>query len=121
MSRFLFIATMIIIGAAFAEAQPSKTSQDSTIIRSIYNQNLTNSKSYDWLEYLSNHIGGRLSGSPQAQMAVEYTLAEMKKVADTAYLQPVMVPRWTRGTPEVAYFETTSGKRVKVNVCALGG
>lgn len=121
MSRFLFIATMIMIGSAFAKAQSSKTSQDSTIIRSIYNQNLTNSKSYDWLEHLSNDIGGRLSGSPQAQMAVEYTLAEMKKVADTAYLQPVMVPRWTRGTPEVAYFETANGKRVKVNVCALGG
>lgn len=54
-------------------------------------------------------------------MAVEYTLSELMKVADTAYLQPVMVPRWTRGTPEVAYFETKDGGRIKVNVSALGG
>nr|WP_231959591.1 M20/M25/M40 family metallo-hydrolase [Nonlabens sp. Hel1_33_55] len=106
---------------AFAKAQSPQTQQDSTVLRTIYNHNLTNSKSYQWLEHLSNEIGGRLSGSPQAQMAVEYTLAELSKVADTAYLQPVMVPRWTRGTPEVAYFETKDGVRIKVNVCALGG
>ena len=109
------------MSTAFAKAQSSNTIQDSTVLRNVYNQNLTNSKSYQWLDHLSNNIGGRLSGSPQAQLAVEYTLAELSKIADTAYLQPVMVPRWTRGTPEIAYFENKQGEKIKVNVCALGG
>jgi len=119
MNRILIIATVMFLSFAFAKAQ-SQTTQDSTMMREIYNQNLTTSKSYQWLDHLSNNIGGRLSGSPQAQMAVDYTLAELKKIADTAYLQPVMVPRWTRGTPEVAYFQTSQGS-IQVNVCALGG
>ncbi|PRP65992.1 M20/M25/M40 family metallo-hydrolase [Nonlabens agnitus] len=121
MNKALLLVGMMMLSFAFAKAQSSNTRQDSTALRTIYNHNLTNSKSYDWLEHLSNEIGGRLSGSPQAQMAVEYTLAELYKVADTAYLQPVMVPRWTRGTPEIAYFKTTKGGKTKVNVCALGG
>lgn len=112
---------MIVMYSAFAKAQKTTTLKDSTLLRSIYNQNLTNSKSYQWLDHLSNNIGGRLSGSPQAQLAVEYTLQELQKIADTAYLQPVMVPKWTRGVPEVAYYKDAQGNNIKVNVCALGG
>lgn len=120
MNKILTIAMLTVLSFAFAKAQ-SQTTSDSTMMREIYNQNLTNSKSYEWLEHLSNNIGGRLSGSPQAQMAVDYTLSELKKIADTAYLQPVMVPRWTRGTPEIASFQSGKSKNVPVNVCALGG
>ncbi|BAO54011.1 M20/M25/M40 family metallo-hydrolase [Nonlabens marinus] len=117
----IFTLAVILGSFAFAKAQKSAAAMDSTVLRSIYNQNLTSSKSYQWLDHLSNNIGGRLSGSPQAQLAVEYTLEELKKVADTAYLQPVMVPKWTRGIPEVAYFKDAEGNNTKVNVCALGG
>jgi len=34
---------------------------------------LLNGKSYEWLDHLSNQIGGRLSGSFNAEQAVEYT------------------------------------------------
>jgi hypothetical protein len=120
MNKFTLLVVMLMC-FAFAKAQKSTIVQDSTILRTIYNQNLTNSKSYEWLDHLSNNIGGRLSGSPQAQMAVEYTLNELKKVTDTAYLQSVMVPKWTRGTSELAYIQTADGTQMKVNVCALGG
>jgi hypothetical protein len=120
MNRFYFVS-LFLLGYAFAKAQtPQQQYNDSTMLRSIYSQNLTDSKSYEWLKHLSEEIGGRLSGSPQAQMAVDYTLAELSKIADTAFLQPVMVPRWTRGTPEIGYIATTQGN-VPVNVCALGG
>ena len=33
------------------------------MLKSIYKTALTNGKAYDWLDYLSNEIGGRLSGS----------------------------------------------------------
>lgn len=82
---------------------------------------MTNGKSYEWLDYLSNQIGGRLSGSLNAERAVEYTKAELENLGlDKVWLQPVMVPRWVRGAPEYAYFETAPGKTTMVNICALG-
>jgi hypothetical protein len=40
---------------------------------------------------------------------------------DRVWLQPVMVPKWVRGTPEFAYIETAPGETTPVNICALGG
>lgn len=97
-------------------------SQDSLTIRSIYDMALLNGKSYDWLDYLSNNIGGRLSGTLNAEKAVQYTKEELDKLGlDKVWLQPVMVPKWTRGFPEYAYIETGPGKTLRTNVCALGG
>ena len=95
---------------------------DETIIRDIYDNSLLNGKSYEWLDYLSNQIGGRLSGSLSAERAVNWTKSEMELMGlDKVWLQPVMVPKWVRGTPEFAYIETSPGKTTKVNICALGG
>jgi len=96
--------------------------EDSLTIRKIYDKALLNGKSYDWLDYLSNNIGGRLSGSLEAEKAVRYTEAELKKLGlDKVWLQPVMVPKWTRGVKEYAYIETAPGITSTTNICALGG
>ena len=95
---------------------------DKEQLRKIYRTSLTNGHSYDWLDYLSNEIGGRLSGSFNAELAVDYTKSELEKIGlDTVWLQPVMVPKWIRGNPEFAYIETAPGKTTPVNLCALGG
>ena len=68
-------------------------------IKEIFNQALTNSKAYDWLDYLSNQIGGRLSGSLGAERAVKWgnqILLDLE--LDNVYLENVMVPKWVRGT-----------------------
>ncbi len=114
MKQFLILFSLII--SLIASAQT-----DAEIIKHIYNSSLTNGKSYQWLDYLSNQIGGRLSGSLNAERAVEYTKVELEKLGlDQVWLQPVMVPRWVRGAPEYAYIETAPGKTTMVNICALG-
>ena len=96
--------------------------EDANTIRTIYDNSLTNGKSYQWLDYLSNQIGGRLSGSLNAEKAVYWTKSELEKIGlDKVWLQPVMVPKWVRGNPEFAYIETAPGKTTNVNICALGG
>lgn len=96
--------------------------EDANNIRSIYDNSLINGKSYQWLDYLSNQIGGRLSGSLNAEKAVYWTKSELEKIGlDKVWLQPVMVPKWVRGNPEFAYIETAPGKTTNVNICALGG
>lgn len=94
---------------------------DEKIIKEIYKSALTNSKCYSWLDYLSNNIGSRLSGSASAEKAVQYTKAELESLGfDRVYLQEVMVPKWVRGEKEVAYI---LDDKIKTNipVCALGG
>ncbi|MEL6304011.1 MAG: M20/M25/M40 family metallo-hydrolase [Bacteroidota bacterium] len=96
--------------------------EDEKQLKSIYDLALTKGKAYDWLNYLSNQIGGRLSGSVQAQQAVDYTKEQLDSLGlDRAWLQPVMVPKWVRGTPEFAYIETKPGLTTNVAITALGG
>lgn len=109
---------VLLLLATFAQAQ----TKDEQQIRSLYDAALTEGKAYDWLNHLSNQIGGRLSGSVQAEQAVKYTKEELEKLGlDRVWLQPVMVPKWVRGTPEYAFIETKPGLTNNVPVCALGG
>ena len=95
---------------------------DEDVLKSIYDTSLTNGKSYEWLDYLSNQIGSRLSGSHNAEVAVQYTKEQLETLGlDKVWLQPVMVPKWIRGKKEFAYIETKEGTIVDVNICALGG
>lgn len=96
--------------------------EDELKIKAIYDMALTQGKAYDWLNHLSNQIGGRLSGSVQAEQAVEYTKTQLEALGlDRVWLQGVMVPKWVRGTAEFAYFETKPGMTTNVAIAALGG
>lgn len=89
---YLFLSFHLVVFAQIPEEQ----------IRRIYDEELTNGMSYSMLKYLSLNIGHRLSGSPQAAAAVEYTRERMEAFGfDTVYLQEVMVPHWVRGKKEV--------------------
>src|SRR5690554_3609565 len=112
---FLMSCTLI----AFSQTQHQK---DSTMLRAIYDKALTDGQSYQWLEHLSLQIGARLSGSLEAEEAVQYTKEELEDLAlDKVWLQPVMVPKWVRGIPEYAYIQTGPNESKTVNICALGG
>ncbi|GAA4277752.1 M20/M25/M40 family metallo-hydrolase [Aquimarina mytili] len=96
--------------------------EDSITLKKIYKTSLLNGKSYAWLDHLSNQIGARLSGSVNAQKAVEWGEKELKELGiDKVWLQSVMVPKWTRGVTEFAFIETEPGKTTNVPICALGG
>ncbi len=115
MKYHLFIPLFFLVLVSSAQS-------DADYIKKIYKNALTDGHSYEWLDYLSNEIGGRLSGSLNAEYAVEYTKSELEKLGlDRVWLQPVMVPKWVRGNPEFGYIETAPGKTISVNICALGG
>ena len=91
-------------------------------IKKIYQEALTQGKSYDWLDHLTNQIGGRLSGSLNAERAVKWAKEELDALPlDSVWLQAVMVPKWVRGTFEYANIESSPGNTINVNICALGG
>jgi hypothetical protein len=95
---------------------------DKEIIKRIFDNSMSKSKSYELLNHLSNEIGGRLSGSLNAERAVKWSKDELSKRGfDRVWLQEVMVPKWVRGPKEFALIETQPGTTFNVDVCALGG
>ena len=119
--RFIkkILLIFLVSSPIFLNSQNDKDKSD--FINDIYNEALSNGKSYEWLEYLSNDIGHRLSGSVNAERAVKWGKEELSPISDKVWLQPVMVPKWVRGAPEYAHIESTPGKTIPVPILALGG
>jgi len=116
MKKVLLLALLLASTPFFSQSDDEKQ------IKAIYDKALTDGQAYEWLDYLSNQVGGRLSGSVQAQQAVEYTKGQLDSLGlDRVWLQPVMVPKWVRGLPEFAYMETKPGLTTNMPICALGG
>jgi hypothetical protein len=92
------------------------------MIRNIFDNALTAGKIGPDLRYLTTEIGARISGSENAQKAVEWAKLKMEEIGpDSVYLQEVMVPHWVRGAKEQSFFTTGKGRKVPMSVCALGG
>ena len=59
----------------------------------------TDEDGYAALTYLCDHVGKRLSGTPQLNTAVAWGADLMRKAGlQNVTVQPVMVPRWVRGS-----------------------
>ena len=79
---------------------------------------------YAELQHLSDNIGPRLSGSPQAQAAVEWVAGEMRALGASVTLEKTMVPHWVRGQESAALTTwpgAAPGTEQKIVVTALGG
>lgn len=75
-------------------------------------------------KYLSNNIGPRLSGSPQADRAVDYVADKMRRAGFEVQLQRITVPVWVRGTEVgevIEYPGMAPGTPQKLALTALGG
>ncbi|WP_306640383.1 M20/M25/M40 family metallo-hydrolase [Sanyastnella coralliicola] len=95
--------------------------QDSVMVRQIYDEVLANAEAHDNLHYLCKEIGHRLSGSPQLEDAIYWGKELLENYgADNVFLQPVMVPKWTRGEQETAHMHVGE-EAERIRITALGG
>jgi Zn-dependent M28 family amino/carboxypeptidase len=79
---------------------------------------------YKQVAHLTENIGPRPGGSPQAQQAAEYVADELRKLGLEVRLEEVKVPHWVRGaeTAElVEYPGQTPQTSQKIVVTSLGG
>jgi carboxypeptidase Q len=114
--KSIYSIFLFVVMATSAHAQ-----SDAQVIKSIYDEALTQSPAYENLRYLTKSIGNRLAGSPQAAAAVDYTRKLMDSYGfDTVYLQPVMVPHWVRGEKEQLRLISTYAGTQDLSVTALG-
>src|ERR1700752_4923860 len=96
----LIVAAALPVAAQQPTPTPTPVTYDPKLIseiKAIQKAGLESDYAYRQLAHLSNNIGARLSGSPQAQAAVEYTAAELRKLGLDVKLEKVMVPHWVRG------------------------
>ncbi len=71
---------------------------DSATLIQIRDEIMLHGTCYDNLRTLTKQIGHRLSGSPEAERAVQWGKKALREAgADSVWLQPVWVPHWVRG------------------------
>ena len=85
---------------------------------------LTDPYALNELRHLTDNIGPRISGSPQAQAAVDYVSAEMRALGAEVQLEKTTVPHWVRGEETAALTAwpgQASATTQKIVLTALGG
>ena len=130
---FLLLGSFPAGTAAPSPAPPSPTPSPTPILYSpktlaelkkLQEAALASDYAYRQVAHLANNIGPRLSGSAQAQKAVEYVAGEMKALGLDVQLEKVMVPHWVRGAETAALVQfpgQAPNTTQKIILTALGG
>ena len=96
--------------------------EDSLLIRSIYDEALVRGQAYENLRSLCKDVGARLSGSPAADSAVIWGKRLLESYDfDRVWLMPVQVPHWERGDKETGGAVLASGEDRVFHIKTLGG
>jgi carboxypeptidase Q len=85
---------------------------------------LADDYAYQQAAHLTDNIGPRPSGSPQAEAAVEYVAGQLRELGLETHLEEARVQRWMRGTDSAELTEYPAqvpGTTQKIVVTALGG
>ncbi|HET7440558.1 MAG TPA: M20/M25/M40 family metallo-hydrolase [Terriglobales bacterium] len=93
-------------------------------LASIRDAALADDYTYQQLAHLTENIGPRMSGSPEAKKAVEYVEQELRKLGLEVRLEEARVPHWVRGieTGELVEYPGQAPETVqKIVLTALGG
>jgi hypothetical protein len=87
----LMIPFTVASGRAPVRAAKLESSKESlSAVIAIAGNGMMNSHPYEYLEDLSDNIGGRVTGTPQAQQAIDWASKKMKAIG----LENVHVEKW---------------------------
>ena len=124
----LLLFTSVLYGSAQdsqASAHPESIStQLKSELATLRDAALADDYAYRELEHLTDNIGPRGVGSPQAEAAVQYVASELRQLGLEVQLEPVQVPLWIRGVDAaelVEYAGQPSGVTQRIVLTALGG
>ena len=93
-------------------------------LTAIKDSALADDYAFRQLAYLTENIGPRPSGSPQAKAAVDYVAGELRQLGLEVQLEEVKVPHWVRGAESAELTEypgQAAGTQQKIVLTALGG
>ncbi|HEX2572434.1 MAG TPA: M20/M25/M40 family metallo-hydrolase [Polyangia bacterium] len=105
--------------AARPAPAPAPAVPPATAAGRITGAELTGSQAHTILQSLTDSVGARFAGTPGAERAVEWALAEMRRVGlKNVRRETVKVPRWVRGEAQV---EVVAPSPHPLHAVALGG
>ena len=90
---------------AAAPAAPSLSPELKDELAAIRDAALASDYAWRQLAYLTENIGPRPAGSPQAQAASEYVATELRKLGLDVRLEPAQVTHWVRGEEKAELVE----------------
>lgn len=110
-------------GAVFAQSPPGAAEPIAARYRDaadrLIDAALGDSTAYQRLGRMADAFGGRLSGSPNLERAIDWILQEMGKDGlENVHGEPVMVPHWVRGRESA---ELLRPRRHALHMLGLGG
>ncbi|MGE0020530.1 MAG: M20/M25/M40 family metallo-hydrolase [Draconibacterium sp.] len=109
-----------LLTAGFLIVTTAAFSQEEKTVKAIFNEALTDTTAYHNLRLLCKNHKGRITGTPEANKAVDFVAELMQQMQlDRVEKQSVAVPRWVRGEAEKAFIEV-GGVKTEVPVSALG-
>jgi carboxypeptidase Q len=130
---FALILTFVLLCSTFVPSRAQRRQPDSTVtypaqlvseLKQIQQAALASDYAYRQLAHLTDSIGPRLTGSPQAEAAVQYVAGEMRRLGLDVKLEKLSVPHWVRGEETAAlvqYPGQAAGTTQKILLTALGG
>jgi hypothetical protein len=105
-------------------AEPLPPVVDPAVLAHIRDAALSSDWAWQRLSDLTDKIGPRLSGSPQAEAAVAQVAAALQAEGLAVTLQPAKVPHWVRGEEQaqlVDYPGRPAGLMQQLRLTTLGG
>jgi carboxypeptidase Q len=121
---FIPLFTGLVFAQRNFQQQPGYSPQLTAELKQLQEAALKSDYAWDQLAHLTNNIGPRPAGSPQANHAAQYVAAELRKLGLDVKLEKVVVPHWVRGEETGALVEfpgMAPGTTQKVVLTALGG
>jgi hypothetical protein len=137
--KFAFLVVTLVSSLSFGQnpkpswASPPQETESATQafppqlrseLAQIRDAALSDDYAYQQLEYLTDSIGPRPQGSPQADAAAHYVADQMRKLGLDVHLEPVPVHRFERGIDSAELIEypgQVDGTKQKIYVTALRG
>ncbi len=123
-SRGAVVLLAVLFAAPAWPAEPEPSAVDPAVLARIRDAALASDWAYQRLSDLTDKIGPRLSGSPQAEAAVQQVAAALRGAGLTVTLQPAKVPHWVRGEERaelVEYPDRPAGLTQQLRLTTLGG
>jgi carboxypeptidase Q len=140
-NAFNFGAVLVLTSAAFCQtptttssvysrrqtptsAEASYSPQLRSELKALRDAALTSDYAWSQVAHITENIGPRPEGSPQAEFAANYVADELRKLGMDVHLEEVQVPKWTRGAETAELVEwpgQTPASTQKIVLTALSG
>lgn len=116
-----YCLALIVLMSVFSYST-GQSEEDAFFIKRIFETSLSEGSAYEWLDYLSSEIGGRLAGSDASLDAVYYTRDMLEGLEpDSVWLQACTVNLWERGENEIVEIRNSPSVGTKaLSALALG-